>query len=114
MLLILCGIVLLLLPESGKRIFTVNDYHGPSAADAAGLLCIIASWASMLLTTIMQYRIIRSVISMPLRAASILTIIAGTLWIIAMLANNSDSGWIPGAIAAAAGYGVLFYAAFKK
>jgi hypothetical protein len=36
------------------------------------------------------------------------------MWIIITMMENADKEWIPGAIIAAAGYLVLFFAAFKK
>lgn len=48
---IIVGFILLLLSETEKVLVTVNDYHGPSSIDIAGLFLIILCWVMMFITT---------------------------------------------------------------
>ena len=111
---ILAGVVLLFLPENGDRLFIINEHHGPSFVDSAGLLLIITSWACMVTSSIKRNKKIRSIINIKWVLFCICAISIGTVWVIISLSNNSISGWMPGAGIAVAGYTVLFWAAFKS
>jgi hypothetical protein len=76
-LLIITGFVFLVLPEHGQRLITVNKYHGPSAIDAIGLLCIIAGWLCMLVTAIRRRGKINDNITRSLRVGSVSAIVGG-------------------------------------
>jgi fucose 4-O-acetylase-like acetyltransferase len=44
LLVFVAGMVVLLLPDSGNRVFEFNKDHGPSPLDLAGLTMILIAW----------------------------------------------------------------------
>jgi len=44
LILFIAGLIILLLPDMGKPIIVLNENHGPSLWDIAGLLLMLASW----------------------------------------------------------------------
>ena len=44
LILFIAGLIILLLPDVGKPIIVLNENHGPSLLDIAGLLLMFASW----------------------------------------------------------------------
>ena len=68
----------------------------------------------MLVGAIRRRKKINDSLTRSLCVASVLAIVGGSMWIIITMMKNADEEWIPGAIIAAAGYLVLFFAAFKK
>jgi hypothetical protein len=38
------GLAVIALPDSGARLVTFSDTHGPSAQDAVGLVLLLAAW----------------------------------------------------------------------
>ena len=113
-LLILLGFVFISLPEDGKRVIVINDYHGPSVMDIYGIASILASWICMLITAIVRYRKIKNNLSKSWQIACITGIMLGTACIIISLSQDADKGWLPGGVIAVTGYLGLFFAVFRK
>lgn len=42
--LVLVGVVIVALPDSGDRLFSLSEEHGPSALDAVGIVLLLAGW----------------------------------------------------------------------
>lgn len=40
----LAGLVVIALPDSGPRLFSLSEEHGPSALDAVGIALLVAGW----------------------------------------------------------------------
>lgn len=112
--LIVLGFAFLLLPEYGKKVIVINNYHGPSVTDMVGIICILISWACMLVTTIVRYRKIKNNLSKSWQIACITGIMLGTACIIISLSQDADKGWLPGGVIAVTGYLGLFFAVFRK
>ena len=111
---ITAGIIFLLLPETGYRLISVNEYHGPSFMDVIGLVLIITCWLLMLITSVKRYKKIMNTLNPKLIVLCIAGILTGSIWIVVSLLQNTKQGWIPGTAHAVAGYSVLFITAFKK
>jgi len=48
LLVLLAGIVLIALPDTDQRLFSLNSHHGPSLPDAIGVVLVFITWGFML------------------------------------------------------------------
>lgn len=53
------GLVVLLLPDSGPRLLSLSDLHGPSLVDSLGIVALVAAWVVLDLATWRRRRLIR-------------------------------------------------------
>jgi len=49
------GLIILLLTDSNIAVFTLNERHGPSLPDLAGLILILASWLASTIVVIKRW-----------------------------------------------------------
>ena len=52
------GAVVIALPDSGRRVFSISSAHGPSAADLVGVLVMLSGWAVFLWTLWVSRRMV--------------------------------------------------------
>jgi hypothetical protein len=45
------GLGLIVLPDSGPRLFSLSEGHGPSLIDGVGVLLLLAGWATLDIAT---------------------------------------------------------------
>jgi hypothetical protein len=45
------GLGLILIPDTGPRLFSLSEEHGPSLTDAIGVLLLVAGWATLDIAT---------------------------------------------------------------
>lgn len=113
-LLLIAGIIIVLLPDADKRIFSFNKEHGPSLQDTIGLFLIMIGWIWIVLRIISNRNqlVIRLGI-VKLRLMAILIIIGGALISAGILSALNSLLWTGVAISALA-YVFLMIPAFRK
>ena len=114
LLLLIGGIVIVGLPDSGKRLFSFNKDHGPSIQDMIGICLIIIGWIWIVL------RIIRNRIQLvvrlglfKLRLMALLIVAGGALISAGILSELNNLLWSGIALSAFA-YIILMIPAFRK
>jgi len=114
LLLLIGGIVIVLLPDSDKRLFSFSKDHGPSLRDMIGLCLIIMGWGWIV------FRIIRNRNQLvfrlglfKLRMMALLIVAGGTLIATGILTELNNLLWTGIAISAFA-YVFLMIPAFRK
>ena len=85
------GVVVMALPDSGPRLFSISEAHGPSALDAVGIALVLVA-SSMLLRRIWSGRARLRSRSAPL-AAALLAGAALTAW---SILGDHGAWWVAG------------------
>jgi hypothetical protein len=90
LILFIAGLIIVVLPDSGKAVIELNKSHGPSIQDSIGLGLILISWLFGCTIVVRNWRKIKSRIGN--RALKLLTIIylLAMTGIIVSLAVSSD------------------------
>ena len=60
LILFIAGLVIVLLPDSGAPVIVLNQRHGPSFQDLAGLALIVISWVLSSIIVVKKWKVIRS------------------------------------------------------
>jgi uncharacterized membrane protein YidH (DUF202 family) len=114
LILIAAGIVIVALPYSGKRIFSISRDHGPSLQDLMGLVLVFIGYAWFLIQAwkqrgkILQYK---NRLSFKLIAP---LAIAGIILIIVSVINDYGYWWVCGAIILIVLQSIIFYIALVE
>ena len=114
LILIAAGIVIVALPDSGRRIFSISRAHGPSLQDAMGLVLVFIGYTWFLIQAwkqrekILQYK---NRLSFKLIAS--LTIVGITLIIVSVI-NDYGYWWLCGAVILIVLQSVIFYIALVE
>ena len=87
---ILSGLLILFLPDNGKRFFSFNKDHGPSFQDVIGLVLIISVWIYWLKSIAEQRRKVYSTLKIQGVIILICMLIAGLVLIVIGLKNEKD------------------------
>lgn len=111
--LLVIGTVVLLLPDSGDRILSFNEDHGPSWQDFIGITIIVITWAWLLAKSIHRRKLINQSIGKRGIAWAIIGIIIGAIFIAGGLATKFDNALYSGIVISLIGYGVLIVPAFR-
>jgi hypothetical protein len=90
------GLVVLLLPDSGPRLLSLSNLHGPSLVDSLGILALVAGWIVLDLATWRRRRLIR-LRTAGLALAGGVGAAAGGLVVWSVLGDHG-SWWIVGAL----------------
>ena len=90
LILFIAGLIIVLMPDSGKRVIELNKSHGPSILDSIGLGLILISWLISCTIVIRNWQKIKTKIG--IRNFRLLTIIylLAMIGIILSLAFSSD------------------------
>jgi len=97
----LLGLVLLLLPDRGKPVFKLNNSHGPSLLDLAGLSMIFASWVTGIIIIVKNWSPLTKRSGAGVLFSMLLVYILSIIGIIAGLNLSSEwILWISAAVAA--------------
>jgi hypothetical protein len=94
------GLVTILIPDTGRRLFSLSREHGPSVVDSIGVLLLVAGWAALDIATWRR----RRALSLR-RTAIIVTATAGVIAVgLVLWSVLGDYGvwWIVGAMVLAA------------
>jgi uncharacterized membrane protein YidH (DUF202 family) len=113
LLLIAAGFVIVALPDSGKRLFSISKDHGPSVQDATGLILILIAYGWFVKEAwkrrerILKYKHLISF------RIILFLFGAGLGLIIVSVVNDYGYWWIYGAILLALIQAIIFYIALK-
>ena len=114
LLLLIIGIVIVMLPDSDKRLFSFNKDHGPSLQDTIGLSLIIVGWIWIVLRIIRnRYLLVVRLGILKLRLMALLIVVGGALIAAGILSELNNLLWIGIALSAFA-YVFLMIPAFRK
>ena len=114
LILIAAGIVIVALPDSGRRIFSISRAHGPSLQDAMGLVLVFIGYTWFLIQAwkqrekILQYK---NRLSFKLIAS---LMIVGITLIIVSVINDYGYWWLCGAVILIVLQSVIFYIALVE
>ena len=100
--LLVVGVVLVALPDTNDRIFTLSPQHGPAAVDLAGSVLLCAAWVLLLVSTAGPWRRVRAVLSSGTGAAIAALAGLGLGLVVASVLHQFEQWWLLGAVAAAA------------
>jgi uncharacterized protein YjeT (DUF2065 family) len=114
LLLLIGGIVIVGLPDSGKRLFSFNKDHGPSMQDMIGLCLIIIGWIWIVIRIISNRNQLFIRLGLfKLRLMALLIVAGGALISAGILSELNNLLWSGIALSAFA-YIILMIPAFRK
>jgi hypothetical protein len=89
-------VLVLALPDSGPRVVTLSEDHGPSAVDLVGVVLLVAAW--MVPATVVWRRRSR-LLALPVgaRAAGVAVAAAGAAILVTSIAGDAGAWWMLGA-----------------
>lgn len=94
------GLVIILLPDTDRRLFSLSEGHGPSLIDSMGVLVLLAGWAVLDIATWRRRRglLVRREV-LVLTATAGIASIALVIW---SVLGDHGAWWIVGAVVLAA------------
>jgi hypothetical protein len=94
------GLVTILLPDTGSRLLSLSEAHGPSLVDSMGVLLLLAGWAVLDIATWRRRRdlSLRRKVLLPIATAGAAAV-ALVLW---SVLGDHGAWWIVGAALLAA------------
>ncbi len=94
------GLVVIVLPDTGRRLFSLSQGHGPSLVDGMGVLLLLAGWAVLDVATWRRRRRCspRREVLLPTAAAGVAAV-ALVLW---SVLGDHGAWWVVGAVLLAA------------
>ena len=111
LILVIAGIVIVALPDSGERLFSISSDHGPSMQDAIGLILVFIGYAWFLVQTwrrrekLFQYKNRLSFrLILPMIVVAIVVVVVSII-------NDYGYWWICGAVILAILQSIVFYIA---
>ena len=114
LLLLIGGIVIVLLPDAHKRLFSFNKDHGPSLQDTVGLFLIIIGWIWIVIRIISNRNQLFIRLGLfKLRLMALLIVAGGALITAGILSDLNNLLWSGIALSAFA-YIILMIPAFRK
>lgn len=113
MFLIVIGIIILLVPDSGEVMLQFNADHGPSWQDFIGVSIIVITWGWLMAKTIQRRRAVGSAIGRKGIIGSVFAVILGALLIVGGLMARFDKALFLGIVLSGGGYGFLIIPAFR-
>ena len=113
-ILFVTGLVIVVLPDSGKPVIALNKSHGPSIQDLIGLGLLLMGWLFSCIVVIRNWKKIKSKIGIKNFRLLIITYLLAIAGIILSLAISSDFFlWICAAVGLLINILYLFYAFHK-
>lgn len=101
------------LPDSNERLFSISADHGPSLQDAVGILLILGAYFWLILDVWNRRKIVARHTNTPLFKAGLFVFGAGYGLIIASVMNDFKTWWVIGIGLVTLVHGFIFYLAFK-
>lgn len=93
-ILFITGLIIVLLPDSGKRVIALNKNHGPSIQDLIGLGLILISWLFSCTIVIRNWKKIKSKIgNRTFRLLIIIYLLAMTGIILSLVVSSDSFLW---------------------
>jgi hypothetical protein len=100
LLLFVAGLIVLLMPDSGPRVFGFNQEHGPSQTDLYGLAMILGAWFYSCIIMIQTWNKIRHRLGKKMIFSMVLLYLISIAGIAAALLISSEGLLWPSVIAA--------------
>lgn len=91
------GGVVLAAPDTGPRVFSLSETHGPSLVDSVGILVLVAGWLPV---PVMLYRS-RALVPPSVWTAAGCTALVGALALAVTIRRDLGWWWVPSAAALA-------------
>jgi uncharacterized protein YjeT (DUF2065 family) len=88
---ILCGLLILLVPDNGRRLFSYDEDHGPSFLDFIGFLLITNVWIYWIVTILNQRKKVYKKIRLSGVIITSVLLIAGLVLIIVGLQMENNA-----------------------
>jgi drug/metabolite transporter (DMT)-like permease len=116
LILIVIGLVIVALPDSDERLFSISKDHGPSMQDAIGLVMLLIGYGWFLIQTwkrrgrLLQYK---KRLSFKL-ILPVIVIGIGIALIIVSVVNDFGYWWVGGAMMLAIVQSIVFYIALSE
>jgi len=107
------GVVIVALPDSGPRVFSISELHGPSLIDVLGLVMVMIPWTYSIIYALLKWRRVLFVLGRPLAALSLAAAFTG-LVVTTISVSRDGPYWWMGALIAFAGQFAWIVAAFRK
>ncbi len=94
------GVVVILLPDTGPRLFSLSEGHGPSLVDGVGILLLVTGWVVLDAATWRR----RGTLSFPSGIVALMAIaaIGAAALVVWSISGDHGSWWIVGAVVLAA------------
>ena len=108
------GLIIVVLPDTGERLFSLSNEHGPSLQDAIGLILIILSYLLLLTILWKQKEKILKYQNTILFRAGLFLFGLGYGLIVASVINDFKYWWIAGIVLLVILHVAVFYLALKK
>ena len=112
-LLIFVGFVIVALPDSDVRLFSISKQHGPSVQDAIGLLLILLPYSWLIIETWKKRDKMRIYQNAKAFKAGLFLCGLAVGLVIASVANDYEHWWIYGVIVLAGLQIAVLYIVFK-
>lgn len=113
LLIMLVGFIIVALPDSDVRLFSISKEHGPSLQDAIRLLLILVAYVLLLIKVWRQKEKVRRYQHTGIFQIGLFVLGLGHGLIIASLLNDYTCWWVYGVILIAAIQVIVFYLALK-
>jgi len=112
--LIAAGILIVALPDSGKRIFSISRDHGPTLQDAMGLVLVLIGYTWFLIRAWKQRgRILQYKNRLSFKLIAPLMIVGITLIIVSVI-NDYGYWWVCGAVILTVLQSIIFFIALVE
>jgi len=95
----LAGVVIVALPDSDERVFSIGESHGPALIDVAGLVLVMAPWSFMMIYALAKWREVFRVLGRPAAAATLALGVTGLLLTTVLLGSGGWYWWLGAGIA---------------
>ena len=114
LILIAAGIVIVALPDSGRRIFSISRAHGPSLQDAMGLVLVFIGYTWFLIQAWKQRgKILQYKNRLSFKLIAPLMIVGITLIIVSVI-NDYGYWWVCGAVILTVLQSIIFFIALVE
>jgi hypothetical protein len=108
------GIILVAMPDSGPPLFSFNESHGPSAIDVFGIGMVVGTWLFMLMKAMVNHRRVLASVGAERIKRLVFIIVLGGAAIYFGLQLRTDLMLWGGVLVSVLAYLVLFVPAFRQ
>jgi hypothetical protein len=88
------GAVIIALPDSDHRVFSLSRAHGPSVVDLLGVLVVVLTWVPVATLLVSSRRRLTGRVA---RIAAVLAVV-GLIWLVLTLAADLAAAWAVGVV----------------
>ncbi|QHT65801.1 hypothetical protein GXP67_03535 [Rhodocytophaga rosea] len=113
LILLIVGCIIVALPDSNERLFSMSEDHGPSLQDAVGVVLILVAYVWLMVDVWIRREKLLSYSNSRIFKAGLFVVGLAYGLIIASVMNDYKSWWIAGIAFITLIHGLIFYIAFK-